>query len=107
MAKLIQVIEADVYRGSGTSGDPGRIARQYWSVDGQLLAEVDTPPLQRPRPAYASMVIRLDTADGRSMGVDLEFSPGDLDVSVAQFLTMWAEPAFARILREHAETESA
>lgn len=41
MARLLVVIEVDVKRGKGTDDDPVRIARQYWSPEGELLAEVD------------------------------------------------------------------
>ena len=41
-ARLIQVIETDLeMRGKGIEGSPIRRIRQYWSVDGELLAEVD------------------------------------------------------------------
>jgi hypothetical protein len=41
--KLIQVIVADdILRGSGKDNDPWRRITQYWSTDGNLLAEVDT-----------------------------------------------------------------
>jgi hypothetical protein len=41
-AKVIQVIETTLTRrGEGIEGDPIRIIRQYWSMDGELLAEVD------------------------------------------------------------------
>ena len=48
-AKLIQVIACDeARRGSGlTSRDPMRVVLQYWSTDGNLLAEVD--PTRRPQ----------------------------------------------------------
>lgn len=45
MAKLIQVIETETTRGKGNPG--GEVCRkviQYWSVDGDLLAERDTYP---------------------------------------------------------------
>jgi hypothetical protein len=35
------VIEADVRVGKGSEGDPIRMVRQYWSLAGKLLAEVD------------------------------------------------------------------
>ena len=42
-ARLIEVIVTELkLTGEGKDGDPVRIVRQYWSVDGQLLAEVDT-----------------------------------------------------------------
>lgn len=41
MAKLIQVIEAEETRGRGVESDPVRRVKQYWSTDGELLAEVD------------------------------------------------------------------
>jgi hypothetical protein len=42
-AKVIQVIETVLERrGSGKdNSDPIRIIRQYWSFEGELLAEVD------------------------------------------------------------------
>ncbi|APB77432.1 carboxypeptidase [Paenibacillus polymyxa] len=40
-AKVIQVIETKNDRGSGTETDPNRIITQYWSLDGELLAEYD------------------------------------------------------------------
>lgn len=40
--EIIQVIRtAIVCRGNGTPRDPNRIVTQFWSVDGDLLAEVD------------------------------------------------------------------
>jgi hypothetical protein len=40
-ARLIQVIETDLtIRGNGKD-DPYRTVTQYWSTDGELLAEVD------------------------------------------------------------------
>lgn len=41
-AKLVNVIEIVFNRGKGIPGDPVREVRQYWSTDGQLLAECDT-----------------------------------------------------------------
>ena len=40
-AKLIQVIEVQAPRGAGTTEDPVRTVRQFWSTDGKLLAEDD------------------------------------------------------------------
>lgn len=42
-AKVIQVIVTTLLRrGEGrTAGDPIRVITQYWSMDGQLLAQVD------------------------------------------------------------------
>lgn len=41
-ARVIKVIESDLtVRGSGTEADPYRRVRQYFSLDGELLAEVD------------------------------------------------------------------
>jgi hypothetical protein len=40
--RVIEVIEASIMRrGQGVEGDPIRIITQYWSLDGELLAEVD------------------------------------------------------------------
>lgn len=41
-AKLIEVIETVYLRGNGTKSEPIREVTQYWSKDGQLLAEKDT-----------------------------------------------------------------
>jgi hypothetical protein len=44
--RVIQVIETTLTRrGSGKSeDDPIRVITQYWSLDGELLAEVDPRP---------------------------------------------------------------
>ena len=39
--KLITVIEVKAARGEGTDADPVRIVNQYWSTEGDLLAEDD------------------------------------------------------------------
>lgn len=40
-AKVVSVIETVALRGSGTETDPCREVIQYWSFDGELLAEND------------------------------------------------------------------
>ncbi len=40
--KVIQVIETKTLRGAGTMDDPARIVTQFWSLDGELLADDDT-----------------------------------------------------------------
>lgn len=40
-AKVIQVIEVKIFRGKGTEQDMHRIVTQYWSLEGELLAEFD------------------------------------------------------------------
>lgn len=41
--ELIQVIHTHLLRrGEGVAGDPVRVIDQYWSVDGELIAEVDS-----------------------------------------------------------------
>jgi len=41
-AKVISVIETKSARGSGKSPeDPARIVTQYWTLEGELLAECD------------------------------------------------------------------
>lgn len=43
MPRLIQVIESEVSRGGGTGkDDPCRAVMQYYTVDGEFLAERDT-----------------------------------------------------------------
>ena len=39
--KVIQVIETRSARGSGSENQPIRIVIQYWSLEGDLLAEND------------------------------------------------------------------
>lgn len=38
-AKVIQVIETRALKGKGTRDDPCYISFQYWSLDGEFLAE--------------------------------------------------------------------
>lgn len=40
-AKVIEVIETKSIRGSGSGDDLCREVTQYWSLDGELLAEVE------------------------------------------------------------------
>lgn len=50
-ARVIQVIETHLtVRGSGTKADPMRTVRQYWALDGELLAEVDPTSLPHAIP---------------------------------------------------------
>lgn len=39
--RIIEVIEVRAARGAGTDADEVRIVKQYWSRDGDLLAEND------------------------------------------------------------------
>lgn len=41
-AKVIQVIETKSLRGLGTEKDPVRDVTQYWDLEGNFLAEMDT-----------------------------------------------------------------
>lgn len=41
---LIEVIEVCAVRGSGTDADPVRFVNQYWTKEGQLLAESNPLP---------------------------------------------------------------
>ena len=41
-ARIIPVIETTALRGRGTEDDTCRLVRQYWSLDGKLLAENDS-----------------------------------------------------------------
>lgn len=61
-AKLIQVIVTESCRGKGTQDDVSRMVTEYWSTDGEKLAENDpcaTPPKCDPR----------DRALGRQEGI--------------------------------------
>lgn len=40
-ARVISVIETKAVRGRGTSDDPVREVTEYWSLDGEKLAERD------------------------------------------------------------------
>lgn len=40
-AKVIMAIETKSARGSGEPGQPSRIVTEYWSMDGEKLAEHD------------------------------------------------------------------
>lgn len=40
-AKVIQVIETRSVRGKGNIDDPCRLVIQYWSLNGELIAEKD------------------------------------------------------------------
>lgn len=40
-ARVIQVIETKSARGSGATEQPARIVTEYWSLDGEKLAEHD------------------------------------------------------------------
>lgn len=51
MAKVIQVIETEITRGKGVEGDPLRGVTQYWSLEGDLLAEADPMVTDRPTPS--------------------------------------------------------
>jgi hypothetical protein len=52
MAKVIQVIEAEVIRGDGSAANPTRGVNQYWSLEGNLLAEND--PVENRKRAEAA-----------------------------------------------------
>lgn len=41
IAELIEVIHTIATRGDGTKENPIRLVHQYWSKDGELLAEKD------------------------------------------------------------------
>ena len=46
--KIIELIETYDHRGSGVKDDPYRIVKQWWSLDGKLLIEFDTPYEKKP-----------------------------------------------------------
>jgi len=41
IAELIEVIHTVATRGAGTNENPVRLVHQYWSKEGELLAEKD------------------------------------------------------------------
>lgn len=55
-AEVIQVIRTTLTRRGDGKDDPIRSITQYWSLDGELLAEVDplTQAITSPRGAFAA-----------------------------------------------------
>lgn len=53
-ARVIQVIETKALCGAGTDEDPCRCITQYWSMEGDLLAESDPVLTCRAAPASQS-----------------------------------------------------
>lgn len=53
--KAIQVVEAIFMRGNGAEAAPARMVTQYWSLEGQLLAEVDPLPKQAPTCSWGTL----------------------------------------------------
>lgn len=47
-SRVIQVIETVSVRGKGTEEDTCRPVKQYWSLDGELLAENDPCASEKP-----------------------------------------------------------
>ena len=43
MARLIPVIEVEKVIGKGTDESPLRTIREYWTIDGELLAKSEDP----------------------------------------------------------------
>ena len=43
-ARVVTVIETEAVAGYGTPGDPGYMLKQYWSLDGELLADSNLTP---------------------------------------------------------------
>lgn len=41
MARMVSVIEVEYRSGKGTEEDPSRPIKEYWSLEGELLAVVD------------------------------------------------------------------
>lgn len=50
--KMVPVIQVSLVRGVGVEDDPVRHVKQYWTLDGKLLADLDpeynAPPPQEP-----------------------------------------------------------
>lgn len=72
-AEVIQVIRTTLTRRGDGKDDPIRVITHYWTLDGQLLAEVD--PCET---APSSMIDALTDAVSRGVGgnVGLGFSTG-------------------------------
>ena len=70
-ALVIAVIRTDLERrGDGIAGDPIRRLTQYWSLDGDLLAEVD--PMESLKWARQARIALADCPDG----TDAAFAKG-------------------------------
>lgn len=51
VARVIKVIEVLACRGEGTEASPYRTVRQFWSIEGELLADNDQLLKVEPPPA--------------------------------------------------------
>ena len=71
MARVIQVIEVEVTRGKGTEDSVMRGVTQYWSLDGELLAENDPLVSDRPTPSIERGAQLLRDLYGKQTKVDL------------------------------------
>ena len=60
MARVIQVIETEVYRGTGSVNDPKYCATQYWSMNGQLIYETPRPNVETDHEKAINPVIRTE-----------------------------------------------
>lgn len=48
--KVVQLIETTLTRrGDGTKEEPIRIVKQFWTFDGELVAEVDPAKIEPPK----------------------------------------------------------
>lgn len=68
MAKVIQVIEVEITRGKGIEGDIFRGVTQYWSLDGDLLAEHDPCASDRPTPSIERGAALIKELYGKPFG---------------------------------------
>lgn len=61
--RVLQVIETNILRrGDGTKGNPFRVVTQYWTMDGEIITEID------PEDEFTDeerMIIGKRRADGR------------------------------------------
>lgn len=68
-AELIQVIRTTLLRRGDGQTTPIRIITQYWSVDGELLAEVD--PLPDESDAWGDMMFQRNGV-GEIMAINVD-----------------------------------
>lgn len=49
IAEVIQVIKTENCEGTGTKDDIARIVTRYWTLEGDLIAEIDPCPAGKKR----------------------------------------------------------
>ena len=87
-AKVIQVIETVSARGAGTPENPCRIVHQYWSLEGELLAENDPCEEDHTRETedVKGMEAVVAVSEGKSVSVERYHTEKELREAVMPLL---------------------